>query len=137
MSHRLGRRDLLNLFAAGGTAMLAPRTSADEIWSLDAEINPDAIARRHGLCLNEDDSHFYFNGEGHGVDAAAVDAWVDQYGHTQVRELMLCPNAMRTSYASNVWTPIWKGLDPQAGPDQGALRQPEAGGSTERLAVRV
>ena len=75
-------------------------------------------ALAQGLCLNEDNSHFYYNPEGHGFDASAVDAWVDQYAHTQVRELMLCPNCMRTSYGSKVWTPIWKGLDPQAGPDQ-------------------
>ena len=72
----------------------------------------------HGLCLNEDNGHFFFDPEGHDLDAKAVDAWVDQYAHTQIRELMLSPNAMRTSYGSKVWNPIWKGLDPQAGPDQ-------------------
>ena len=117
MSHRLTRRDLLSAASAGGVAIIAAGTRSD---GSDTSITANRAEplRPHGLSLNEDDSHFYFSGEGHGVDAAAVDAWVDQYAHTQVRELMLCPNAMRTSYASRVWTPIWKGLDPQAGPDQ-------------------
>jgi hypothetical protein len=68
--------------------------------------------------VNEDNSHFFLDFEKHGFEPEAIDAWVDQYAHTQVRELMLCPNGMRTNYSSKVWNPIWKGLDPQAGPDQ-------------------
>lgn len=73
-----------------------------------------------GIALNEDNSHFFSTRAGRRLDAAAVDSWVDQYAGTQVRELFLCPNAMRTSYASQVWNPIWHGYDPQ-GPDHQPL----------------
>ena len=118
MTYRLGRRDLLTLLSLGGPAILASQASALDQTGVGKVGSGKHPAHAQGLCLNEDNSHFFFNGEGHGFDAKALDAWVDQYAHTQVRELMLCPNAMRTSYGSKVWTPIWKGLDPQAGPDQ-------------------
>jgi hypothetical protein len=118
MTYRLGRRELLNLLSAGGAAMIASHAPASEKLVAEKESGGKHPPPAHGLCLNEDNSHFFFNPEGHGFDAQAIDAWVDQYAHTQVRELMLCPNCMRTSYGSKVWTPIWKGLDPQAGPDQ-------------------
>lgn len=55
-----------------------------------------------GIALNEDDSHFFFTRAGQPLTPELVDAWVDQYALTQVKELLLCPNAMRTSYASRV-----------------------------------
>lgn len=85
------------------------------------------------LCLNEDDSHFFSTRAGKKLDAAAVDAWVDQYAGTQVRELMLCPNAMRASFASKVWDPIWHGYDPDGPDDQPLLASLPAG---QRKGVR-
>jgi len=73
-----------------------------------------------GIALNEDDSHFFYTRAGSRLDEAAVAAWVDQYAGTQVQELLLCPNCMRTSYASSVWDPIWLGYHP-AGPDDQPL----------------
>jgi len=73
-----------------------------------------------GISLNEDDSHYFYTRAGRRLDAAEVDSWVDQYAGTQVKELMLCPNCMRASYASEVWDPIWRGYDP-AGPDDQSL----------------
>ena len=98
--------------------MYSSRAASSEGRAGEDASRKKLMAPPHGICLNEDNSHFFFNPEGHGFDAQAIDAWVDQYAHTQVRELMLCPNAMRTSYGSKVWTPIWKGLNPEAGPDQ-------------------
>ncbi|OPZ29885.1 MAG: hypothetical protein BWZ02_00903 [Lentisphaerae bacterium ADurb.BinA184] len=72
------------------------------------------------LALNEDNSHFYFTRAGRPLTAATVDALVDQYAGTQVSHLLFCPNSMRTSYASRVWDPIWRGYDPQ-GPDEQPL----------------
>lgn len=118
MTYRLGRRDLLNLITAGGGAVVAARALGGENQTAGEASRGAPRARIPGLCVNEDNSHFYFNPEGHGFDTESIDAWVDQYAHTQVRELMLCPNGMRTDYASGVWNPIWKGLDPAAGPDQ-------------------
>ncbi len=74
-----------------------------------------------GLCLNEDNSHYFSSRAGQKLDAETVASWVDQYAKTQVRELMLCPNCMRTSYDSKVWDPIWKGYDPNGADDQPLL----------------
>lgn len=74
-----------------------------------------------GICLNEDNSHFYSTRAGKKLNAETVASWVDQYANTQVRELMLCPNSMRTSFASKVWDPIWKGYDPAGADDQPLL----------------
>ncbi|HUT75892.1 MAG TPA: hypothetical protein VM221_13785 [Armatimonadota bacterium] len=71
-----------------------------------------------GIALNEDSSHFFISRAARRLDAEQVAAWVDQYADTQVQELILNPNAMRTSYASEVWDPIWRGYDPQRGDDQ-------------------
>ncbi len=72
------------------------------------------------IALNEDNSHYFFDSSrgGKRVDRAALDAWLDQYAGTQVRELMLCINAMRVNYASRVWDPIWRGYDPKGPDDQ-------------------
>ncbi|PKO20768.1 MAG: hypothetical protein CVU38_18320 [Chloroflexi bacterium HGW-Chloroflexi-1] len=75
-----------------------------------------------GICLNEDDSHFYVTRTAEEMDEEHVDALVDTYAGTQVRELLFCPNAMRTSYASAVWPAIWDGYDPEAGDDQPFLQ---------------
>jgi hypothetical protein len=74
-----------------------------------------------GIALNEDDSHYFFTRAGQTLDAAKVDSWVDQYAGTAVKELMLCPNAMRASYGSRVWDPIWRGYDPDGPDDQPLL----------------
>jgi len=74
-----------------------------------------------GIALNEDDSHYFITRAGQHLDAGKVESWVDQYAGTQVKQLMLCPNAMRTSYASKVWDPIWRGYDPDGPDDQPLL----------------
>lgn len=71
-----------------------------------------------GLSLNEDNSHFFFSRGGHRITSAELDEWVDQYAGTQVRELMLSTNSMRTNFPSRVWTPIWHGYQPDAPDDQ-------------------
>jgi hypothetical protein len=74
-----------------------------------------------GIALNEDNSHYFGTRAGQHLDADTVASWVDQYAGTQVRELLLCPNAMRTSYDSQVWDPIWRGYDPDGPDDQPLL----------------
>lgn len=76
------------------------------------EFNSDLIV------LNEDCSHYFFSRAGQDLNEEIVESWVDQYAETQVKYLMLNPNAMRTSYASDVWDPIWKGYDPDECDDQ-------------------
>ena len=70
------------------------------------------------LSLNEDNSHYFFTRAGQKLDAESVAGFVDQYAGTQVRELLFSPNAMRTSYPSEVWDPIWRGYDPNGPDDQ-------------------
>ncbi len=74
-----------------------------------------------GIALNEDNSHFFFSRAGKPSTAETVDALVDQYAGTQVSHLLFSPNSMRTSYASRVWDPIWRGYDPHAPDDQPLL----------------
>ena len=97
----LDRRTFLALPAAAAAAAPADRATA--------------------LCLNEDNSHYFFTRAGEKLDADTVAGFVDQYAGTQVRELMLSANSMRTSYASEVWDPIWRGYDPNGPDDQPLL----------------
>lgn len=100
------RRDFLAAAAAGA---VVPLTSAAGPPSSNT-----------GLSLNEDNSHYFFTRAGQSLDADRVSSFVDQYAGTQVREFLLSANAMRTSYASEVWDPIWRGYDP-TGPDDQPL----------------
>lgn len=85
-------------------------------------------AQATALCLNEDNSHYFFTRAGEKLDAEKVASFVDQYAGTQVREILFSPNSQRTSFASKVWDPIWKGYDPGGPDDQPLLRStaPEA-----------
>ena len=71
-----------------------------------------------GLCMNEDNNHFYYNRRNREVSRADIEALVDQYADTQVKEFIVNVNAMRTSYDSKVWDSFWTGYDPEAGDDQ-------------------
>ena len=90
-----------------------------------------ASAGTTGLTLNEDPNHFFSSRAGKRVTRAELQAWVDQYAGTQVRELLLCVNAQRTAFASRVWTPFWKGYDPQGPDDQALFRS-----APERVSAR-
>lgn len=71
-----------------------------------------------GIILNEDNSHYCISRAGQALDESTVASWVDQYAGTQVTDLVLNVNAMRTTFGSQVWDPIWAGYDPEGGPDQ-------------------
>jgi len=79
-----------------------------------------AAAGPRGFVINEDNSHFF---GGRGPDDMTLEglhAWVDQYAGTQVSHLFLCPNAMKASFASSAFDPIWRLTAEQhfpAGPD--------------------
>lgn len=74
------------------------------------------------LCFNEDHSHFFSTRAGQKLNAESVASFMDQYRGTQIREMILSANSMRTSFDSQAWDPIWKGYDPQ-GPDDQPLLQ--------------
>ena len=77
---------------------------------------------RGGIALNEDCTHYFGSRAGQRLDAGKVASWVDQFAGTQVEELILNPNSMRTSYASKVWDPFWRGYDPNGPDDQPFLK---------------
>jgi len=81
-----------------------------------------------GIALNEDDGHFFGTHAGQTLDAAKVTSWVDGYAQGQVKELMFCPNAMRTAYASKVWDPTWLNYDPDGPDDQPLFKSLGPGG---------
>jgi len=121
MSVKLSRRQLLQAstaVAAGFRLGIVEKPAMTDENTIDAT----------GLCLNEDNSHFFITRAAQKLDSAAVDAFIDQYAGTQIRELMFCPNAMRTSYNSSVWDPIWREYDPNGPDDQPlfASLKPEA-----------
>lgn len=74
------------------------------------------------LSLNEDANHYFATRTDRRVTARDLTDWVDQYAGTQVRELILNVNAQRTAFPSKVWTPFWKGYDPQGPDDQPLFR---------------
>ncbi len=60
------------------------------------------------LVLNEDNSHFFATRSAHEMTEEGLRELVDHYvSQTQVKQLMFSPNSMCTSYASEVWDPIW------------------------------
>jgi hypothetical protein len=71
-----------------------------------------------GLALNEDPNHFFVNRRKQRLTRDLIAAWVPQYANTQVRELILCVNAMRSAFASKTRESFWTGFDPARGPDQ-------------------
>jgi len=87
-----------------------------------------AAPARTALCLNEDNSHWFSTRAGQALTPEFVSSFVDQYAGTQIRELILSANSQRTSFASEVWDPIWKGYQPDGPDDQPLLHStPEAG----------
>ena len=76
------------------------------------------LAVSGGLSLNEDNSHYFFTRGAKRITVADLDQFIDQYAGTQVKELLFSVNSMRTSYASKVWDPIWRGYDPNGPDDQ-------------------
>lgn len=86
-----------------------------------------------GLSMNEDNSHYFYTRGGEKFTPELVRSWVDQYAGTQVKELILNANSQRTSFASKVWDPIWKGYDPKGPDDQPMLASTAA---ASRASVR-
>jgi len=64
------------------------------------------------LALNEDNSHFYISRSADKMSVDGLKEMVDHYVKgTQVKQLVFCTNSMCTSYASEVWDPIWHDYD--------------------------
>jgi hypothetical protein len=70
------------------------------------------------LILNEDDSHFFGSRSAEQMNLEGLHAFVDQYAHTAVSHLFLCPNAMKASHRSKVRDAIWELKDGQKPPQE-------------------
>jgi hypothetical protein len=76
-----------------------------------------------GICVNEDNAHFYANHPPEDMTAQGVRALVDYYADFPgVSALFFCANVQRALFASRVWERLYDGYDPDAGPDQPVLR---------------
>ena len=76
-----------------------------------------------GICLNEDNAHFYATHPAEDMTAAGVCALVDYYADFPgVQALFLCANVQRALFASKAWERLYDGYDPEGGPDQPVLR---------------
>ncbi|MHC1769149.1 MAG: hypothetical protein AB9869_33510 [Verrucomicrobiia bacterium] len=75
------------------------------------------------LILNEDDSHFFGTRSADEMNIESLRAFVDQYADTAVTHLFLCPNAMKSSYRSQVRDAIWEFEDGQKRPEDEFARK--------------
>ena len=68
-------------------------------------------AERPILAINEDNDHYFKFAGGLMTERDLVD-YVDRIiGPGRVTDFVMCPCGQRTSYGSQVWEPIWAGLD--------------------------
>ncbi len=75
-----------------------------------------------GICINEDNGHFYSSRRPEQMTSTEVTALVDTYASfTGLKAVAFCVNVRRALFASKVWEPLYHGYDPEAGPDQPAL----------------
>jgi hypothetical protein len=63
---------------------------------------------QQGLILNEDCNHFFIVRSEKDMTQESLFAFIDQYAETQISQIVLNPNCMRTSYRSAVWENIWE-----------------------------
>jgi hypothetical protein len=71
-----------------------------------------------GISVNQDDTHFFYTRAPDEMSEAGVDAVLDPYVGTEVRELLFCVNAGKASFPSQAWPTLWAGYDPDGGDDQ-------------------
>jgi len=70
------------------------------------------------IMLNEDNSHYFFTRGDPATMEQDLHHWIEQYADTQIRDMIINVNAMKTNYGSDVWESMWAGFDPSQGEDQ-------------------
>jgi hypothetical protein len=65
-----------------------------------------------GISVNEDSTDFFYTRKPEQMTEEGVDAFVDTFAGTQVKELMFNVNGRYASYPSKVWETLWKGYSP-------------------------
>ncbi len=73
-----------------------------------------------GLMLNEDNSHFFTSRQSDKMNVEGLKELIDNYASSQMTEILLCPNAMRTNFkpTNPYWQPIWSGYEPDCSDNQ-------------------
>lgn len=75
-----------------------------------------------GICVNEDNAHFYANHPEEDMTAEGVDALVDYYAQfPDLAALMFCTNVQTALFNSQSWERLYDGYDPELGRDQPVL----------------
>ena len=74
--------------------------------------------RKGGITLNEDANHFFVARRKQRITHELIRQWVDQYANTQVTDLVLNVNAMRSSFPSRHREAWWTGFDPKGDQNQ-------------------
>ena len=69
-----------------------------------------------GIILNEDNSHFFGGRSAEDMTPAGLRTLVENYSGKDVRQIVFCPNCMKTSYGSKVWDNIWDAADGSEAP---------------------
>lgn len=73
-----------------------------------------STAKPRVVAVNEDNDH-YFKQDASLMTEEALRAYVRGLSGGKVTHFMMCPSGQRPSYASEVWEPIWTGLQEPGG----------------------
>ncbi len=75
------------------------------------------------IFINEDDAHFTVYHPREDMTQEGLERLIDYYAKgTQVGGILFCINLQKALYDSKVWEPVYRGYDPDGGPDQPFLK---------------
>ncbi len=76
-----------------------------------------------GICINEDNAHFYTKRSPEQMTEDEVNKVIDFYAQSgQTKAVMLCTNVQRALFDSAVWQPLWDGYEPDGDENQPFLQ---------------
>ncbi len=76
-----------------------------------------------GICINEDNAHFYTLRSPEEMTEDELKRVVDFYAQSgDVKAIMFCANVQRALFDSSVWQPLWDGYEPDGDEHQPFLR---------------
>ncbi len=64
-----------------------------------------------GICINEDPTEFFMVSKDEAMTEELLRARMDLYNNRDVKEIFLCPGAMRSSFKSKVTEAYWDNID--------------------------
>ncbi len=76
-----------------------------------------------GICINEDNAHFYTLRSSEQMTEDELRKVVDFYTASgQVKQILFCANVQRALFDSSVWQPLWDGYEPEGDENQPFLQ---------------